>query len=44
MKQFSYSKPELSDFYTPPEDQKNRELAFISIGLLVTTYVAWKLL
>ena len=35
-------KPELSDFYTPSEDQKNREIAFIIVGMSLTGFVAWK--
>ena len=37
-------KPSLSDFYTPSEDQKNREIAFIVGGMVVTGFVAWKLM
>ena len=37
-------KPELSDFYTPSEDQENRELTFVVGGMLLTGFVAWKLL
>ena len=36
-------KPTLSDFYTPSEDQKNRENAFVVGGMVVTGFVAWKL-
>lgn len=36
-------KPELSDFYTPSEDQKNREIAFVIGGMALTGLVAWKL-
>ena len=36
-------KPTLSDFYTPSEDQKNREFAFIILGMPATVFVAWKL-
>ena len=35
-------KPELSDFYTPSEDQKNREIAFVVGGMVLTGFVAWK--
>ena len=37
-------KPTLSDFYTPSEDQKNREFAFIILGMTATGFIAWKLL
>ena len=37
-------KPELSDFYTPSEDQKNREIAFVVGGMVLTGFVAWKLM
>ena len=37
-------KPTLSDFYTPSEDQKNREIAFVVGGMVVTGFVAWKLM
>ena len=37
-------KPTLSDFYTPSEDQKKREIAFVVGGMVVTGFVAWKLL
>ena len=36
-------KPVLSDFYTPSEDQKDREIAFIIGGMALTGFVAWKL-
>ena len=36
-------KPELSDFYTPSEHQKNRELIFIVLGMSATGLIAWKL-
>ena len=35
--------PELSDFYTPSEDQKNREYLFIILGMGLTGFIAWKL-
>ena len=38
------SKPLLSDFYTPSEDQKNREIAFVVVGMALTGFVAWKLI
>jgi hypothetical protein len=36
--------PTLSDFYTPSEDQKNREIAFIVGGMVLTGFVAYKLI
>ena len=36
-------KPVLSDFYTPSEEQKNREIAFIVGGMALTGFIAWKL-
>lgn len=36
-------KPTLSDFYTPSEDQKDREIAFIVLGMTATGFIAWKL-
>ena len=35
--------PVLSDFYTPSEDQKNREIVFIILGMGLTGFIAWKL-
>jgi len=52
MKQYYYitkdlpalpEKPTLSNFYTPSEDQKNREIAFVVGGMALTGFVAWKL-
>ena len=37
------SEPVLGDFYTPSEDQKNREITFVVIGMALTGFVAWKL-
>lgn len=37
-------KPTLSGFYTPSEDQKNREIAFVVGGMALTGFVAWKLI
>ena len=37
-------KPTLSDFYTPSEDQKNRELVFIVGGMALTGFIAYKLI
>ena len=50
MKQYYYitgipalpPKPTLSDFYTPSEDQKNREIVFVVGGMVLTGFVAWK--
>ncbi|CAC5379965.1 unnamed protein product [Mytilus coruscus] len=36
-------KPKLSDFYTPSEDQKKREIAFVVGGMVLTGFVVWKL-
>ena len=36
-------RPTLSDFYTPSEDQKNREIAFVVGGMVLTGFVAWNL-
>ena len=36
-------KPKLSDFYTPSEDQKDREIMFIIGGMALTGFIAWKL-
>jgi len=36
-------KPTLNDFYTPSEDQKDREIAFVVGGMALTGLVAWKL-
>ena len=33
--------PKLSDFYTPSDDQKFREIIFISLGLGVITFMAF---
>ena len=35
--------PTLSDFYTPSEDQKKREISFIIGGMVLTGFVAWTL-
>ena len=37
------AQPRLSDFYTPSNDQKDRELMFILASMLVTGVVAYKL-
>ena len=34
--------PKLSDFYTPSEDQKKREIGFVVAGMIVTGFIAWK--
>ena len=36
-------KPLLSDFYTPNDDQKDREIAFVVAGMAVTGLVAYQL-
>ena len=51
MKQYYYitgkelpePEPTLSDFYTPSEDQKKREISFIIGGMALTGFVAWNL-
>ena len=35
--------PQLSDFYVPSSDQKDREIAFIVVGMTVTGLVTYKL-
>lgn len=35
--------PTLSNFYTPSEDQKNREIAFIVVGMIVTSFIAFRM-
>ena len=35
--------PTLSDCYTPSEDQKNREMAFVVGGMALTGFIAWNL-
>jgi len=35
--------PQLSDFYTPSDDQKDREYAFIAMGMVATGLAAYKL-
>ena len=37
------SEPQLSDFYTPSEDQKDREITLIIPGMAATGLVAYKL-
>ena len=36
-------KPQLSDYYTPSDDQKDREIAFVVLGMAATGLVAYKL-
>ena len=36
-------RPRLSDFYTPSSDQKDREIAFVVLGMAVTGLVAYKI-
>ena len=36
--------PQLSDFYTPSNDQKDREIAFVVLGMAATGLVAYQLL
>lgn len=35
--------PRLSDFYVPGDDQKDREIAFVILGMAVTGLAAYKL-
>ena len=35
--------PQITDFYTPSGDQKDRELAFVVVGMAATGLVAYKL-
>ena len=35
--------PQITDFYTPSGDQKNREIAFTVVGMAATCLVAYKL-
>jgi hypothetical protein len=35
--------PVLSDFYTPSDDHKTRELVFITLGSLAVGAIAWRL-
>ena len=37
------SEPQITDFYTPSGDQKNREIAFVVVGLAATGLVAYKI-
>ena len=38
------AEPVLADFYTPSDDQKNRELVFVALGMTVVGASAWWLL
>jgi len=53
MKQYFYltgkklpveTEPQLSDFYTPSPDQKDREMLFVFVGMGVTGFIAYKFL
>jgi hypothetical protein len=35
------AEPQLSDFYTPSDDQKDREIAFVAAGMAVTGLSAY---
>jgi hypothetical protein len=35
--------PQLSDYYAPSSDQKDREIAFVVAGMAATGLVAYKL-
>jgi hypothetical protein len=37
------AEPQLSDFYVPSSDQKDREIAFVLVGMAATGLVAYKL-
>ena len=37
------AEPQLSDYYTPSESQKDREIAFIVLGMAATGVIAYKL-
>ena len=37
------SEPQITDFYTPSGDQKNREIPFVVVGLAATGLAAYKL-
>ena len=37
------SKPVLSDYYSPSEGQKDRELVFIAVAMAVTGFVVYKI-
>lgn len=37
------SEPQLSDFYMPSDEQKDREIAFVILGMAATGFVAYKL-
>lgn len=39
----SERQPRLSDFYTPSDDQKDREIVFAVLGMTATVLVAYKL-
>ena len=36
--------PKLSDFYTPSDDQQNREIVFVVLGMTATGLLAYKLM
>lgn len=35
-------RPKLSDFYTPSEGQKTREIIFVVGGMILTGFISWK--
>jgi hypothetical protein len=35
--------PKLSDFYTPSEDQKKREIGFVVGGMILTGFITWRI-
>lgn len=38
---FAQKEPQLSDFYVPSEDQKDREITFVVLGMATTSLVAY---
>ena len=37
------AEPQLADFYHPSDDQKDREIAFVILGMAATGFVAYRL-
>ena len=37
------SEPQLSDFYEPSDDQKDREITFVVLGVAATGLVAYEI-
>ena len=40
---YDLKEPVLSDFYQPSEDQKDRELIFVALGMSAVLFLSWKL-